>query len=77
MKKIIAILALSLVFPAAALAHEKKLDNYGCHYAKKNRQGEYTEYHCHRGPLSGEKYRSQKAMLRELKRKGHHWKPRT
>ena len=72
MKKIIVILALSLGFPAVALAHGKSMDEYGCHWANKNRHGKYTEYHCHRGPMAGHKFKSQKDMLHELRKRGHH-----
>ena len=70
MKKIIAILAFSLVFPATAFA-KKDLDEYGCKYQYKHRQ---RVYECHRGPLSGETFKNQKEMLRELKKRKHRGK---
>ena len=40
------------------LAHSGGLDAYGCHHDRK-----HGGYHCHRGPLAGQLFRSQQEML--------------
>ena len=45
----------------AALAHGGGLDGYGCHNDRV-----HGGYHCHRGPLAGQSFRSQSDMLDAL-----------
>jgi hypothetical protein len=54
-------LAIALLAPAAAWSHSAgKLDSYGCHDDRR-RGG----YHCHTGDMTGLKFSSKAAMLKE------------
>ena len=44
--------------PAPLLAHPGGRDSYGCHNDRK-----HGGYHCHAGPLAGQSFPSQAAML--------------
>lgn len=48
--------------PSSLLAHPGGMDAYGCH--QDSQQG---GYHCHRGPLAGERFTSQEEMLEQLR----------
>jgi hypothetical protein len=63
---------LVLILPFPTLAHEGKLDPYGCHYQK-----ERKDYHCHEGVFKGGSFTSKMEMIRQLRRQfldlGHPW----
>jgi hypothetical protein len=55
-----------LILPALAFsadAHEGKLDSYGCHYDKENK-----DYHCHEGVFRGGVFDSKIKMILQLRR---------
>ncbi len=65
---------LGLMAPAPASAHDAALDRNGCH---ENRP--WGGYHCHRGPLAGQYFRSQEDAERSMPkraRKRHARPPR-
>ncbi len=53
------------LLPSIAMAHGGGLDGYGCHHNRK--QG---GYHCHRGPMGGQAFSSQKEMLAAMDKQG-------
>lgn len=54
-------LGLMLAMPTAADAHGGGLDGQGCHHNRKA-----GGYHCHRGPLAGQSFRSKSDATRML-----------
>jgi len=54
-------LGLFLCTILTAYPHGGGLDAYGCHHNRKA-----GGYHCHRGPLTGQSFASQEAMLKKL-----------
>lgn len=59
-----ALAAVMLLFvPAEGFAHGGGLDGYGCHHNRKA-----GGYHCHRGPMAGQSFASQEAMLKAMEK---------
>lgn len=52
---------LLLASPPSGFAHGGGLDKIGCHHDRKN-----GGYHCHRGPLAGQKFSTKEEALRAL-----------
>ncbi|MFH2204224.1 MAG: hypothetical protein ABIJ96_13985 [Elusimicrobiota bacterium] len=51
--RFLAVLALSIMAPAPAAAHDGRLDLYGCHRSRQR-----DNYHCHSGPFKDETWES-------------------
>lgn len=54
-------LLLAVLTPGAAIPHGGGLDTFGCHHDRK-----HGGYHCHRGALAGQQFKSQQDMLAAL-----------
>jgi hypothetical protein len=52
-------------------AHEAVVDSYGCHS-----NVAHGTYHCHKGPLAGQQYKSQADMLRALREQDQAVRPK-
>jgi hypothetical protein len=62
---VLGVLLLCVADAPPALSHGGPLDSQGCHFD--NLAG---EYHCHRGPLSGQYFRSPLGAIEEKSRTG-------
>jgi hypothetical protein len=56
------LLAISLLASASAIAHSGGLDSLGCHRDRKAHN-----YHCHKGALAGQQFRSKTDALAQIR----------